>query len=64
MYTQPQSLLSRLLGAAWTILIICGLLWLAVHLLAEVWLWVVVVVVLFALVRAASWWHRLRREFW
>ena len=41
MYIQPISLLSRLLGAAWTILFIATLLWLAVHLLAEVWVWVV-----------------------
>lgn len=64
MYIQPKSFLSRLLGAAWTILLISLLLWLAAHLLVEVWSWLVVIVAVVILVRIAFWWRRLRREFW
>lgn len=64
MYMPPQSILSRLLGAAWTLLIICGLLWLAVRLLQQVWMWVIAVLILAVLVRLVFWWQRLRREYW
>jgi CHASE2 domain-containing sensor protein len=64
MYIQPKSFLSRLLGAAWTILLICVLLWLAACLLAKVWVWIVVIVTVVTLVRTGIWWRRLRREWW
>jgi len=60
----PKSLLSRLLGAAWTVLLIAVLLWLAVRLLAEVWLWLVGIVALVILVRVGFWLRRWRREDW
>lgn len=63
MYLQ-KSLLSRLLGAAWTLLLIAGLLWLAVQLLAEVWIWLVGIVALVVLVRIGIWAHRWRRDEW
>jgi hypothetical protein len=63
-YFQPKSLLSRLLGAAWTILIIAVLLWLAVHLLAQVWIWIVIIIGVVLLVRIGLWWQRTRREDW
>lgn len=59
-----KSLLSRLLSAAWTLLFIAGLLWLAVHLLAEVWIWIVAIALLVLAVRAAFWWRQLRRDYW
>ena len=37
MYIQPKSLLARLLTAAWTIFLIALLLWLAICLLAKIW---------------------------
>lgn len=64
MYIQPKSLLSRLLGAAWTILFIALLLWLAIYLLAEVWIWVVAIVALVVAIRVLFWWHRFRRDYW
>jgi hypothetical protein len=63
-YVQPKSLLSRLLGAAWTVLVIAVLLWLTVHLLAQVWVWIVVIVGILLLVRIGLWWRRVRREDW
>jgi hypothetical protein len=60
----PKSLLSRLLGAAWTLLIVAVLLWLAVHLLAQVWIWIVVVIGVVLLVRIGLWWRRAHGEDW
>lgn len=64
MYIQPKSLLSRLLGAAWTILLIATLLWLAVHLLAEVWMWVVGIFTIAIAIRIGFWWRQIRRDYW
>lgn len=64
MYLQPKSWLSRLLGAAWTVLVIAVLLWLAVQLLADVWIWLVGIVSLVLLVRLGIWARRLRRDEW
>lgn len=63
MYLQ-KSLLSRLFGAAWTLLLISVLLWLAVHLLAEVWIWLVVILMLLILVRIGFWLRRWHRDEW
>ena len=60
----PKSFLSRVLSAAWTILLICTLLWLAARLLADVWIWIVVIVALVILVRIGIWAWRWRREEW
>lgn len=64
MYIQPKSLMSRLLGAAWTILAIAVLLWIAAHLLADIWGWLVAFVVVVVLVRLGVWVMHLRREEW
>lgn len=58
-----KSLLSRLLSAAWTILFIAGLLWLAVHLLAEVWIWIVVIALIVIAIRLSFWLRRLRDDW-
>jgi hypothetical protein len=63
MYLQ-KSFLSRLLGAAWTILVIAVLLWLAVKLLAAVWIWIVVFGVVVLLIRIVFWLRRFHREQW
>lgn len=63
MYLQ-KSFLSRLLGAAWTILLVAALLWLAVHLLAAVWIWIVVIGVVLLLTRIAFWLRRFHRDQW
>lgn len=64
MYIQPKSLLSRLLGAAWTILLISLLIWLAIHLLAEVWIWVVGIFAIGIAIRIGFWWRQIRRDYW
>ena len=63
MYLQ-KSLLSRLLGVAWTVLLIAVLLWVAVQLLADVWLWLVSIVALVVLVKVGFWLHRWHRDDW
>jgi putative effector of murein hydrolase len=63
-YFPPKSFLSRLLGAAWTILLVAVLLWLAVHLLAKVWVWIVAVTAIALVVRIVLWWRRVHREDW
>jgi hypothetical protein len=60
----PKSFLSRLLGAAWTILIISLLLYGAVRVLEQIWIWIVIIVVVLILIRLAIWWRRVRREWW
>jgi small-conductance mechanosensitive channel len=60
----PKSFLSRLLGAAWTILFVSVLLWLAARLLADAWIWIAIIVVVLILIRLAIWWRRVRREWW
>lgn len=59
-----KSLLSRLLGAAWTILITALLLWFAVRLLADVWIWIVAIIVLLIAIRLGFWWRSIHREYW
>jgi Flp pilus assembly protein TadB len=63
MYLQ-KSLLSRLLGVAWTVLVIAGLIWLAVQLLADVWTWLVGIAALVGLIRLGFWAWRWRRDEW
>lgn len=64
MYLQPKSWLSRLLGAAWTVLVIALLLWLAVQLLADVWIWLVGIIALIVIVRLGICARRWRRDEW
>lgn len=59
-----RSWLSRLLSAAWTILFIVALLWLAAQLLTDVWIWIVIIAVIAIAIRLAFWWHRIRRDYW
>jgi Flp pilus assembly protein TadB len=64
MYIQPKPFLSRLLGAAWSVLVIAVVLWLAVQLLADVWVWLVGIIALTGLVRLGFWARRFRRDEW
>jgi hypothetical protein len=64
MYIQPKSFLSRLLGAAWTVLVIALLLWIAAQLLADILGWLVVFIVVMVLVRLGIWAWRWRGEEW
>jgi len=68
MYLPPKSLLSRLLGAAWTILLITGVLWVSVRLLREIWIWLVVIAIVVVLIWIVVWiliWvRRLRQDLW
>jgi hypothetical protein len=64
MYIQPKSLLARLLTAAWTILLIALLLWLAIWLLAKIWIWIVAIAGIATLIGIGLWLRRLRREHW
>lgn len=64
MYIQPKSLLSRLIGAAWTIFFAAVLFWLAVQLLGDVRTWIVVIAAIAILIRLAWWWRGIRRDYW
>jgi membrane protein insertase Oxa1/YidC/SpoIIIJ len=64
MYIHPKSFLSRLLGGAWTVLLIAVLLWIAAQLLADVWGWLVGILVVTVLVRLGIWAWRWRSEAW
>ena len=64
MYFQPKSLLARLLTAAWTIFLIALLLWLAIGLLAKIWVWIVGIAAIATLIGIGLWLRRLRREHW
>jgi type IV secretory pathway TrbL component len=64
MYIHPKSFLSRLLSAAWTVLLIAVLLWIAAQLVADIWGWLVVFVAVVVLVRLGFWAWRWRREAW
>lgn len=59
-----KSLLSRLLSAAWTILFIAILIWLAVQFLTEVWIWILIIAAITVVIRLCFWWRRIRREYW
>lgn len=63
MYLQ-KSFLSRLLGAAWTILVIAVLLWVAAKLLQDVWIWIVALGLVALLIRITFWLRRFRRDQW
>lgn len=64
MYIQPKSLMARLLTAAWTILLIALLLWLAIWLLAKIWVWIVAIAVIATLIAIGFWLRRRCRDDW
>lgn len=56
--------LQAALTAAWTLLLIAALLWGAVWLISQIWVWLVVVALLIGLLAAVLWWLRVRRDRW
>jgi membrane protein DedA with SNARE-associated domain len=54
----------RLWNASWLILGTCLLLWLAVQVILQIWLWLVVGVAVTALLWGLSVWWRRRRDRW
>lgn len=49
---------------AWTVFLIALLLWAAVWLIQQVWVWLLVILVVGLVVGGLVWWLRLRRDRW
>lgn len=64
MSSSDRSPLQVALAAAWTVLFIAVLLWVAVWLISQIWVWLLVAAVLAGLVTVLMWWWRLRRDRW
>ncbi|MEV7757843.1 hypothetical protein AB0O16_07555 [Microbacterium sp. NPDC089180] len=56
--------LQAALAMAWTLLLITVLLWAAVWLISQIWVWLVVVALLIGASTALLWWLRVRRDRW
>lgn len=64
MPSPERSLLQAALALAWTLLLIAALLWAAVWLISQIWVWLVVIVCVVGVVGLLLWWLRARRERW
>ena len=64
MSSEPRNPLDRLIDLAWKLFGVCLLLWLAVELLARVWMWIVGGLLVVGLVVVL--WHvyQSRRDIW
>lgn len=49
---------------AWTVFLIALLLWAAVWLIQQVWVWLLVLLAVTLLIGGAVWWLRARRDRW
>lgn len=56
--------LQAALAVAWTLLLIAALLWAAVWLISQIWVWLVAVALLIGASTAVLWWLRVRRDRW
>ena len=52
------------LALTWTVLLIAALLYAAVWLICQIWVWLLVLALLAGTVTALVWWLRLRRDRW
>lgn len=49
---------------AWSVLLIAALLWGAVWLLSQIWIWLLVLAGLIGIITLVLWWVRARRDRW
>jgi phosphate/sulfate permease len=49
---------------AWTVFLVALLLWAAVWLIQQVWVWLLVLFAVVLLVGGLVWWWRVRRDRW
>ena len=59
-----RSTLQAALALAWTVLLIAALLYAAVWLICQIWVWLLVLVLLAGAVTVLVWWLRIRRDRW
>lgn len=64
MSQSDRSRLQAALALAWTVLLIAALLYAAVWLICQIWVWLLVFALLAGTVTALVWWLRLRRDRW
>lgn len=56
--------LSAALSLAWTVLLVCLLLWAAVWLIQQIWVWLLVGLIVTAAVVVSLTWYRSRQDRW
>ncbi|KTS91154.1 hypothetical protein NS183_05765 [Microbacterium testaceum] len=49
---------------AWTVFLVALLLWAAVWLIQQVWVWLLILLAVVVLVGSLVWWWRMRRDRW
>ncbi len=64
MSPSDRSPLQSALALAWTVLLIAALLYAAVWLICQIWVWLLVLALLSGAATALIWWLRLRRDRW
>ena len=64
MSQSDRSPLQAALALAWTVLLIAALLYAAVWLICQIWVWLLVFALLAGTVTALVWWLHLRRDRW
>ena len=64
MSQSDRSPLQAALALAWTVLLIAALLYAAVWLICQIWVWLLVLALLAGAAIALMWWLRLRRDRW
>lgn len=59
-----RSPLRASLAVAWTVLLIAALLYAAVWLICQIWVWLVAISLFAGAIATLAWWLRLRRDRW
>lgn len=59
--SSEQGPVARLLAAAWAVFFACLLLWLAVWLIEQIWVWLLIIAAVVAVVSALLWLRRRSR---
>lgn len=64
MSSSDRSPLQAALALAWTALLIAALLYAAVWLICQIWVWLLVLTLLAGVITTLVWWLRVRRDRW